>query len=274
MADTFNVPLLGPTNKYTVLAVVGGGIGVSAYMIHREAKAKAAAAAAAAAKTTKGATGYGYGYGYGASPNYGMSGYGYGAYGEFNPYPQEEVYGYGAEGYGLYNPATGQYYGTGSTGPTGTTVGTTPATNGQWEQDAISILGTEGYSATAVQQALGNYLLGDYTGWNAQDQAILAAAVGAVGEPPDPPSAEPPGVGTGTGTGTGVTSGQVTVPNVVGMSIDDAGVALSHVGDLKIKVTSPATRKKGTTYQILTESPAAGTSVAPGSTVSVTAKVA
>jgi len=274
MADTINIPLLGATNKKVALGVVGAGVAVSAYMIHKQAKAKAAAAAAAAASAAK----PGYGYGYGLSANYGYGatipyGYGGGAYGEFTPYPVGEAYGYGAYGYGYYNPYTGQYIGPDTTGSsTGSAGGTTPATNAQWEQDAIALLGAQGYSATAVSQALGIFLNGGpYTNWNAQDQTILNAAIGVAGEPPTPPATEPPGVGTSTGNGGGVTSGDVSVPNVVGQSLDNGGLILEGAG-LKMKVTSPKTRNHAYTYKILTQTPKAGASAARGSTVSVTAQ--
>jgi PASTA domain len=267
MATTVNLPLLGATNRNVAVAVIGGGILVSGYMIYKTEKSKKQAAAAAAAAASK-SNASGYGYGYGSQTPYGASsGYGYGAYGEFSAYPQEEVYGYGAYGYGYYNPDTGQYYGsgTGSVG-TGTAGNTTPATNAQWEQDVASILSGEGYTPQSIQQALGDYLQGNYQNWNAQDQTILNAAIGAAGEPPDPPTANPPGVGTSTST-----SGSITVPNVVGQSIDNAGLVLSGAG-LKLKVTSPKTRNHSFTYRILTQSPKAGASAASGATVSVTAQ--
>jgi beta-lactam-binding protein with PASTA domain len=74
-----------------------------------------------------------------------------------------------------------------------------------------------------------------------------------------------------TSTSTGQSGGTLTVPNVVGFTIDDAGVTLTGVG-LKIKVTSPATRKKGTTYSITSQTPKAGTSTTSGATVRVAAK--
>jgi hypothetical protein len=270
MANTVNLPLLGPTSKPVVFASVGAGILVSGYMILRQEKKNKQAAAAAAANASK-SSGYGYGYGYGSQVPYGgQSGYGYGAYGEFSPYPQEEVYGYGAYGYGLYNPYTGQYYGAGTTSTGTATEGTTPATNAQWEQDAIAILSGQGYTATAIENALGIYLNdGPYTSWNAQDQTILNAAIGAAGEPPDPPASEPPGVGTSTGSsggggGTGTTGGNVKVPNVEGQRVDQATSAITSAG---LRYRLSGTRKPNVAYYVNSQTPGAGKSVASGSYV-------
>jgi hypothetical protein len=268
MADTVNVPLLGPTNKTTVLATVVGAGGVSAYLLYRNAKKKANAAAAAANATKQktanayGTTGYGSGYGYGSSVQYG---YGNSMYGEYAPYPTVEAYGYGAYGYGYYNPYNGQYYGPGGGNEPSSGA---PTTNAQWEQDAIQILQGEGYNPISVQQALGIYLAGGpYNNWTSQDQTILNAAIGVEGEPPNPPTTEPPGTqGNGSGGGGGNPPSTVSVPDVMGKRQQDA-VQIIHSAGLESHTGSGFIENK--LNYVGSQTPKAGTRVPSGSTVDI-----
>lgn len=250
MASTVKLPVLGTQKKGTVVGITIGGFAVAGFLIYREQKKSKAAAAASATA----ATGYGYGaasgYGYGVLPN------GYYGYGE----PGIGPYGYGASG--GFNAG---YYGYGV--PLQGSVANT--TNAQWAQAAINQLTSEGYDAQTVSAALGAYLAGQAV--TAAQQTIVQAAIGIEGYPPQSP---PPltvqgtgGGGTGggqTGGGGGVTGGTVKVPNVVGMSVNNAIAALNKVG---LKNHTSSVRNPISTYKVNSQTPGANTSVAAGSTV-------
>jgi PASTA domain len=254
------VPLLGTVNKGTAVGVGIGGFTLAGYFVYREVKKmKAQSAAAAAAQSQVTASGYGYGmasgYGYGAYP------YGFYGYGEAPPY------GYGASG--GFN-ATG-YYGYGVP-PTSQAVANT--TNAQWAQAAINQLSGEGYDPQAVSAALGAYELGQPV--TSAQQTIIQAAIGIEGDPPQSGSGGyPPAIhvqGTpGGGTGGGQTNTTVTVPNVVKLRGEAAKTLIQKAG--LHDAQEPATTPKGKTTTVTSQSPKAGTKVAPGSTVTVKVKV-
>lgn len=251
MASTVKLPLLGTQKKGTVIGISIGGVTVAGYLIYREQKKSKAAAAASASAATAAS-----GYGYGAS-----SGYGYGAYpGGYYGYGEPGIgpYGYGASG--GFNAG---YYGYGV--PLQGSVANT--TNAQWAQAAINQLTSEGYDAQTVSAALGAYLAGQAV--TSAQQTIIQAAIGIEGYPPQSP---PPltvqgtgGGGTGGGqTGTGTSgTGTVKVPNAVGMSAQNGIAAMKAVG----LVGHTATRNPLSTYKINSQTPGAGSMVAPGSTV-------
>jgi hypothetical protein len=258
MADTVRLPILGPVNKGTAVGIGIGGITLSGFMIYREVKkskqAAAAAATAQASATPASASGYGYGYGYGnGQPSGGYYGYG-----------ESSAYGYGASG-GF--PAG--YYGYGVTQPQTAT----STTNAQWAQAAIAQLTGEGYDAQTVSAALGAYEEGQLV--TPAQSTIIEAAIGIEGYPPVPgTNGFPPSInvqGTGGGGTGGGQSGTGSVPKVTGQTLDNAGLVLEGAG-YKLKVTSPKTRNHTYTYKVLTQTPVAGTALAPGSTVSVTAQ--
>lgn len=150
--------------------VVGGGI---AFYLYEKSKKTTAAASTATAQP-------GYGYGYGNSYGYGGGSYGYGAgygYGSFGGGTGGGTGGYaggysGGTNYG-YGSAYGYGAGSGSAQST---------TNAQWSQNAVSALSGEGYNATSVMAALGQYLMGGSL--TSDQQAIVSAAIGAEGYPP------------------------------------------------------------------------------------------
>jgi Fibronectin type III domain len=215
LADTVNVPVLGPTNKATVIGGTAAIVAVGGYLLWKRNLNKKAAAAAAA---THAGMGYGYGMqnmGYGAyGYSYGSGaygGYGYAGFSEITPYPSGEEYGYGAYGYGYYNPYTGQYIGGGTGTGVITPVTGTATTNAAWAANAANALEQQGYSALAVYQALGLYLAG--LPLSAQQYQIVTAAIGAAGEPPTPvPSPIQSGT-SGGGTGGGQTGGPYAAPS-------------------------------------------------------------
>jgi hypothetical protein len=249
--------LLG-LNRKVAIPVVIGGAAISGFMIYRYEKSKQAAASAAAAAQVASATNaYGYAtasnaYGYGSFPT-GYYGYGSGT-----------TYGYGASG-GFY--PTG-YYGYGVTTP--------PAvpntTNAQWAQAAINQLQGEGYNPETVSGALGAYELGQPV--TAAQVPIVDAAIAIEGYPPVPgANGYPPAIhqqGTpGGGGGGGQTTGQVSVPNVAGKTMDQAKSAISAVG--LVPTVSAWTTSKGTKVATGT-TPKAGASVAKGSSVHIDLK--
>jgi PASTA domain len=240
-----------PVNRRAVIigvVVIGGGL--AGYEIYKYEKNKQATAQASTAVAA--ASGYGYGtqnpYGYGASAGYG---YGY-----------NSPYGYGASG-GF--PAG--YYGYGTPTPPGGT-GTTPpiasTTNAQWDQAAVSQLGQDGWDAQTVATALGAYLNGQEV--NASQVTVVDAAIGVEGYPPVAgASGYPPAIKTGGTTGGGQGGGGTPVPNVVGERKVTAVAKLKAAGFAY--TYTPKVVIGGPEMLVTSQSPAAGTSVNPGSTV-------
>ena len=117
------------------------------------------------------------------------------------PY-SEEYGGYGVSGtspsmYGYVDPTTGAFIsGAGATAPTSVLA---PSTNASWAQQVEAYLANLGYDPTAVAAALGKYLTGQAL--TADQAAIVAAAQGFYGSPPQ--GAPPPVTGTPTGNGGG-----------------------------------------------------------------------
>lgn len=247
MASTVKLPVIGTANKGTVVGVSIGGLAVAGYLIYRQNK-KAKAQSAAAASAAQAASGYGYGM-------QGLYPQGYYGYGE----PGYTPYGYGAMGY------TPGGYGYGTPYPPG--VQNAPVTtNAQWTQAAINQLTSEGYDGQTVSAALGAYITGQQV--TSAQQSIIQAAIGVEGYPPQPgPGGFPPAIKTSGGGGSGQGGGgNISVPNVVGQGLGAAKKAITGAG-LKYKwVGNPA--KPG--QVVKSENPAAGASVASGSTVSLT----
>lgn len=236
-----------PTGTATVIGV--GGVGIAGYMVYRYKKQKKQATAVASSGA---GYGYGQGYGYNQYSPYGTAGFGYGSgyYGSF---------GYGTDfgaipgGFPGGGPGPTQVGGTGQ----GYGYGTQPQTQQQWIAAATTALEKDGYSATAVQNALGRWFLGmDLT---TNQVNIVSAAIGAVG---DPPGNVPPVKTRGGGDGQDGT-GKVMVPNVVGLRVEEANEELRGAG---LRSTF-AQRSPNTPYVVTAESPKAGKSVTPGSVV-------
>lgn len=259
MASKVNIPVIGPTNKGTVVGVAIGGTVLAAYMIihKRKTAAKQAAAAASAASAASG-------YGYGAS-----AGYGYGV-----AYDNGYYGGTGASG----GFAAG-YYAYGTPTPAAGPLPIASATNGQWTQAAISQLTQDGYDAQTVSAALGAYITGSPV--TATQQSIIQQAIAIEGYPPQsgaggyPPSIHVQGT-TGGGTGGGQTQPAVQpapatrptvsarpVPNVVGQR---ANTAISTVKAAGFKVTTQPWRNPLYTYIVTGQS---AESAPAGSTITL-----
>lgn len=232
-----------------VVVIVGGG---GYYLYKRSTKAVTASSGAA------GSSAYGYGsggygaYGYGQAYGYGMAGYG-----QFTAQSQD-VYGYGAYGYGYYDPATGQYLGSGfGTNPTSPTPPAT-STNQEWAQAATAGLVAQGFVAKNVATALGLYLTGKAL--NTDQQSIVTTAIGLEGEPPqDGAGGYPPAMHT-TSTNHNPKPGKVTVPKVTGEPYALAAAKLKTV-DL---VPRRATANVGV---VTSQNPRAGSKAAKGTAV-------
>lgn len=184
-----HVPVLGNVPKGAFIAGGIAAVGVGGYLLVKHAENKAA---------PSGSFAYGYGYGYGYGSNYG--------YGLGTAFPEE--YGYGSFGYGLYDPATGQYLGSVGIPPTGTgTVAGSATNNTEWSAAAIQSLSGAGVSATTAALAIGKYLTGKPLTTNEQD--IIQEAIGFEGNPPQegtggfPPNIRQASGGGGTGQGGG-----------------------------------------------------------------------
>jgi hypothetical protein len=251
MADTIKLPLVGETSKGTVF--IAGLAGVAAlgwawYKKKETAKSSAATAAASTATT--------------ATPT---AGYGYGAY-SYQPYG----YGFGSSGLGEYGGGTGDYgYGYYGAGEPTEEVPTQATTNQQWVEAAMGVLSGAGYTEATSLPALGLYITGSPL--SSAQVAIVQAAIAAEGYPPQPgASGNPPGLNTSGTTGgqTGTTSaGNVSVPNVANMTADNALGVLKSAGLNGTITLDPTSDKKGIYHIVTKTQPAAGTSVAKGTTV-------
>lgn len=252
-----NTPM-GKIPRPVVYIAIIGGIGglIYAYVKSKNKAATANTAANAAA------SGYGYGagsYGYG---NYPSTGYGYGAY-TYEPYG----YGFGPYGLGSYPGGAGFGYGLYGAGVP-VQVPTQASTNAQWSQAAISALTAQGYNGQEVLGALGPYLQGRPV--NQSQVGIIQAAIAVEGNPPtEGPGGNPPGINTGgNGGGGGGTksSNSVKVPNVKGQPAGEAHNVITAAG-LRPQAVPLSGKKDTPQWRVVSQSPAAGTLVASGSTV-------
>lgn len=223
-----------------VVVIVGGG----GYLLYKRSTAAQTASAGAAGSSA-------YGYGTGGYGSYGYDqAYGYGAagYGQFTAQPQD-VYGYGAYGYGYYDPATGQYLGSGfGTNPTTPTPPTTN-TNQEWAQAATAGLVAQGFVAKNVATALGLYLTGKPV--NSDQESIITTAIGLEGDPPqDGAGGYPPAIHT-TSTNHKPPAKSVTVPKVTGEAYADAARKLQSVdlvprrGDANVGIVTAQVPRAG-----------------------------
>lgn len=124
------------------------------------------------------------------------------------PYSEEYAGygGYGASGvvpslYGYIDPTTGAFIS--GAGAGGNVIA--PSTNASWAQQVEAYLSSIGYNAVTVAAAIGKYLTGQTL--SADEAAIVAAALGFFGQPPQgappihttpPPGQNPPPTGNGT----------------------------------------------------------------------------
>lgn len=255
--------------KWGVYASVAGGIGVVGYVYYKHKQTAAASATTSAATSATAnsgidpVTGLPYSEDNQADPLTGLT------------YLQEaEEYGsvsaaesamQSANDYSAYDTGL---YGYGDTGTieevpysdvSGTETGTNYTSNAQWAQAVEAGLTDIGYSSTDISAALGRYLANlSLTSTQAQ---IVYAALAEYG---NPPTGSFQVILQPTSTPT-TTTGDVTVPNVVGMPIDEAGPAIKAAG-LNYSGPSPV---KGKVVTVNYQTPSAGSSVAKGTTVRV-----
>lgn len=263
MADTFDIG--GMKIQKKTAAIVGIGlIGIIGIEWYKNKQAQSAAAAANAQATQQAgqneidpSTGFPYGSSEDAAALQSQSNY-------MNPYAYNsgsyvggQVIGYDGTGNPIYGPTnTGSF-----------------TSNAQWAQYVESYLeSNQGADPTTVGNAIGKYITGQpLTSDMIQvvENAIAIAGYppvsGANGNPPNFITANSP---TPTPTPT-PTPNTIAVPNVVGMHLADATGVLTAVG-LK---EGGASQIKGKTSTVVTETPSAGTQVAPGSMVTLRTKV-
>jgi PASTA domain len=268
MPEQVNIPLLGSTNKATVIAGSFAVAAMGGYVLYKyEKDKKSAATKAAAASTTPGAQASGYGYnsaGYGYGAGYLGYGFGYSTPGSVGEVPSEWEYGYGEYGYGYYNTATGAYEGPASGSGAPSTA--TPTTNAEWGTVATSDLVGQGYNSQSVTAALGAYLAGATL--TADQVTIVQAALALTGNPPVAgTNGYPPAYHQNASTGQTTPSGSnVTVPNVVGKRQQDAVQTLEAAG---LKSHTGTGFIQNQVNIVGSQTPGAGKSVPSGSTVDI-----
>lgn len=246
MADV-KVPVLGNVPKGGLFAGGLAAVGVAGYLWYKHQKKQAIAATPATP-----ATGYGYGYGMPAASAYGYAmsayGYGYGAYG----------YGFGQYGAaGFASPVSPYGYGIAA-----------PQNNAQWAQNATTALTNQGYTGTAVLAALGAYLSGKPVVQGSSEDTTIQAAIALEGDPPQPGTGGyPPAVNYQGKSGQG--SGQVTVPDVVGVDANNAASQLEKAG-LTFNPNLMSRGRPGYFRMVTKQNPTAGTKVNKGTYVSIT----
>jgi len=239
-------------NKKIGLFAVGGLIGLGGILWWRSHNASSAATSADTSGTDTADSGIDPATGIPYADEYG----GTGAYGTT---PGE---------LGTYDPITGTYvpgYGT-----TGTV--TTPATNAEWAQAAITTLTADGYDPATVTTAIGLYLAGQ--GLSQDQYDIVQAAIGVECQPPGgapPPhlTSSPPPSGTGTTTPTG----NIKVPNVIGSRGFPARLALTALGLKAVQTPPPSSIPRTKATIVTAQTPKAGTKVKVGSTVNITVRI-
>lgn len=241
MADA-NIPGLGKMPKWAIIATaIGGGL-VIFYVVRKQ---NAAGSAAPQSTQTPDST---------ATAIDPATGYPYGS-----PEDQAALSGTGGAGYG-YGAGTAGYDYYPTSMDTGSTV-TTPSTNQEWSQDAVSMLSQEGYNPETVSGALGVYL--SHGRLTANQASLVQQAIALLGQPPQ---GDYPIV---TGGGGGGHGGHATVPNVVGEAAGDAHNAIMRAG-LK-PVADPGQKASD---KVTSTTPKAGATVAPGTRVLITATAA
>jgi hypothetical protein len=154
-----------------------------------------------------------------------------------------------------------------ASGSVNTVQGSTVYTsNAAWAQAVEAGLTDVGYSSTDIASALGAYLTQQPV--DSTQANIISVAIAEYGNPPvgnlqiiTEPASKSSTTTTGTSPSTPV---KVQVPDVKGDTIDAAEKLITAVG-LKSHINQVL--KGGTSYYINSQTPAAGTSIAKGSTV-------
>jgi hypothetical protein len=169
----------------------------------------------------------------------GQTGYGYGS-SQQNGYPQENEQG----------------------ASSGTT-----ATNAQWVAEVESALSALNYSDADIQQGLARYFSSSPQGTAADGTNLYQMMDTAIGEFGPPPSGTYALVRGGPPAG----AGSVAVPDVVGRTdLDTAEGLIKAAGLVPLAAGDNATGNKG---KVTSQSPAAGSKVTKGSSVTLTYKV-
>jgi hypothetical protein len=248
MADTLNLPGLGPVKKTWAIggAAVVAGILAVAYYRHR-ANAGTAAAAAAAAQPDPNAIDPATGLTYGEEAAGIQAG---DLAGAGTPYGDTSgIVGYDAQGNPIYADQVGY--------------GPSPSftSNGAWSQAAQQYLvSATGADAGTVAAALGAYINGQTL--SSAQASVVQQAIAFFGQPPDqgsdgyPPAlrlAGPPGA-------------NVAVPGVVGQAASSADAKIKAAG--LVPIADPGQKP---TDKVTSTTPKAGTHVQHGSQVLVTA---
>lgn len=271
MAGTIHLPVLGDTKTSYVIAggVVVTGIVGFAYYKHAHSPVAAGATTTAASSAVSTTTA-------GIDPE---TGYPYGS-------AQDEEALESLDSGGAYETGGGEYYPYSSTPVTSSnstsTANTGPGTftsDAQW-LDWIVANNTTSYSSSQIVTACSIWLYGASGGSNSTltttDVSVILACEAVAGQPPSYPGAPQAGSGTpGGGTGSGGSgSGSTTmvkVPNVNLQRVNPGEAAITAAG-LVPDVTSGGPRNPKDEYEIISQTPGAGKSVAKGSKVSLAIK--
>lgn len=266
MAGTVTLPGGKKVSKLVAGGVLAGGLG-AAYLVYRARKGSASASSATSA--TGMVTDPSSGVQYPANGDDPVTGETYAQ--EIGQYGSVEAADQAAQsGESSYLGDSGDLYGTGynasdySTGTYGadTTVsGSIYTSNSAWSQAATAGLEDIGYTGTDVAAALGLYLTGMPL---TSDQASIVQA--ALAEYGNPPSGSFQVITQPSGNTTSAST--VAVPNVTGDSLSAAQSAISSAGLVYSGPHGAATDDGKAPAS--SQSPAAGTQVHPGTTVTVT----
>lgn len=274
------IPHIGKLPKIAV----AGGVAIVIVLIIAERRKQAAAASGPAAATASTASGFPPDgtTGNPSDPNsidpatgqtYGAEGGGAGVAdtGLQNSatWPWDGTYNNSSDPYSL-DSATGLTYGSenGSYGGGGGSGGGTPAgppftTNAAWSQYVLNYFTANSYSDIGGRtDAIGLYLAGQQV--NAAQAQYIHDATAVAGTPPvTGPGNFPPSIKQGGGQG-----GTVTVPNVVGLDVEQATQILSAAG---LHVHGPA-GVKNVVHVVTKQSPGSGAHVQRGTLVTLTTK--
>lgn len=277
MAEQVTIPGTKKRVPKWAAAAGVGGTGILIIIYYRNKKASPAAGAVPAGTTAAGlATGAAAGSG-------------------SDPYPWDGTYNNPADPYSMDTSAgitygdesagiggSGYGYSGGGGGGGGGAAGPPFSTNAAWSAWVIQQLEANdpNLSTTDVQNAIGEYISGQPV--TAPFKTIIFDAIAVGGNPPVAGAAGYPPKVHSTGTGTGGTPApkpkpkpapkpaprpaQVTVPEVTGLRVEAGQDALTAAG-LVAHVSSGGPRNPRYTYEITSQTPAAGRKAARGSKV-------
>jgi hypothetical protein len=160
-----------------------------------------------------------------------------------------------------YVEQTGGYTGT------GTTTGSTVTTNAQWMSEVESGLSEQGYTASDIGQALAAYFAGKPLGVSSDGGNLYTIMNLAVSEYGPPPVGSYPLL-NGGGSATLPGTGNAVVPNVVGRT--DLGTAEGIIKSAGLTARAAGDSPTGNKGSVTAQDPAAGSTVAKGSSVTLT----